>query len=141
MSDKFAEYYLNKQDRIEELSEYVHINFKLIHTKMISEMRRKLEITPDMSNSDGYVSLTVSLYGRMFNELVYGLAGVSQSTKTPVNQIVPDTTLKILLDMWEGKNPLNGRMRSDVKDDIEGFKKYYLDHIDELRECKEALPK
>ena len=141
MRDKFAEYYQNNEERINELSEYVHLNFKLIHTKMISEMRRKLDITPDMNNSVGYVSLMLSLYGRMVNELVYGLAGISQSTKTPVNQIIPETTLKILLDMWEGKNPLNGRIRTDIKEDLEGFKKYYLENIDELRECDEALPK
>lgn len=140
MTDKFAEYY-NSPEKIEELSQYVHENFKLIHTKMISEMRRKLNITPDMQNFDGYVSLMVSLSGRMFNEMVYSLAGISQSTRTNVSEIIPDMTLKILLDLWEGKNFLDGRMRSDVKEDLEGFKKYYLDNIDALRSIEEALPK
>lgn len=140
MTDKFAKYY-NTEERIQELSEYVHQNFKLIMTKMISEMRRKLDITPDMTNSDGYISLMVSLQGRMFNEMVYSLSGVSQSTKMKVRDIVPNTTLKIFLDLWEDKNPLNGRMRTDVKEDLEGFKKYYLENIDELRENKESLPK
>lgn len=138
--DKFAKYY-NDEKRIKELSEYVHLNFKLIQTKMISEMRRKLHITPDMQNSDGYVSLMVSLYGRMFNEMVYSLSGISQSTNTKVSEIIPETTLKIFLDLWEGKNPLNGRIRTDVKEDIDGFKKYYLENIDALRDIKEALPK
>lgn len=139
MVDKFAEYHSN-EEKIRELSEYVHQNFKLIHTKMASEMRRKLDITLDMNNVDGYVSLMVSLYGRMFNELVYGLAGISQATKTPVDKIIPDLTLKVFLDLYEGKNPLQGRLRTDVKEDLEGFKKYYLDNIDQLREAKEALP-
>jgi|ERR1700679_812596 len=138
--DKFAEFY-NDENKIEELSEYVHINFKLIHTKMLSEMRRKLELTPDMQNSDGYVSLMVSLYGKMFNEMVYSLAGISQATNTKVSDIIPATTLKVFLDLWEGKNPLEGRMRTDVKDDLEGFKKYYLENIDSLRQVSEALPK
>ena len=138
--DKFAEYY-NNPEKIEELSLYVHENFKLIQTKMISEMRRKLDINPDMENSEGYVSLMVSLYGRMFNEMVDGLAGVCQSTKMNASEIIPQTTLKLFLDLWEGKNPLNGRMRTDVKEDLEGFKKYYLSNINELRQHKQALPK
>lgn len=60
MKDKFKDYY-NSEERIKELSEYVHLNFKLIHTKMVSEMRRKLDITPDLSNTDGYASLLISL--------------------------------------------------------------------------------
>jgi hypothetical protein len=140
VKDKFVDYYSNEK-KIREFSEYVHVNFKLIHTKMLSEMRRKLDITADLTNSDGYLSLMVSLYGRMFNELVYGLAGISQTTKAPVHEIIPKATLKILLDLYEGKNPLEGRIRTDVKEDLEGFKKYYLENIDELRKEKEALPK
>jgi hypothetical protein len=137
--DKFAKYYSDEK-KIKELSQYVHENFKLIHTKMISELRRKLDIIPDMQNPDGYVSLMVSLYGRMFNELIYGLAGISQATNKKASEIIPQTTLKVFLDLYEGKNPLNGRMRTDVKEDLEGFKKYYLENIDALREVKEALP-
>lgn len=140
MEDKFAKYQ-NSPEKIKEMSEYVHINFKLIQTKMISEMRRKLDITPDMSNSDGYVSLMVSLYGRMFNEMVYSLAGISQSTNVKISDIIPQDTLKVFLNLYEGKNPLNGRIRTDVKEDLDGFKRYYLENIDELRACKEALPK
>jgi len=140
MTDKFAEYY-GKEYRMRELSEYVHLNFKLIHTKMISELRRKLDVTPDMNNSDGYVSLMVSLYGRMFNELVYGLSGISQSTGVSVSEIIPQSTIKVFLDLYEGKNPLNGRLRTDVKEDLEEFKKYYIENIDQLRNVKEALPK
>jgi len=138
--DKFAEYYKDVEKQ-KELSEYVHVNFKLIHTKMISELRRMLDLTPDLTNPDGYVSLMVSLYGRMFNEMVYGLAGISQSTKTKVAQIIPQNTVDILLDLLQDKNPLNGRIRSDIKEDLEGFKKYYLENIDMLREITEALPK
>lgn len=140
MSDKFADYY-NNEEKIKELSEYVHLNFKLIQTKMISEMRRKLDISPDMQNSEGYVSLMVSLYGRMFNEMVYSLSGICQATKMNVSDVVPLTTLKVFLDLWEGKNPLEGRIRTDVKEDLEGFKKYYLGNIDDLRKEVEALPK
>jgi hypothetical protein len=140
MSDKFKEYY-NTDEKIQELSEYVHLNFKLIHTKMISEMRRKLHLTPDKENSDGYLSMMVSLYGRMFNELVYGLAGISQATETKVSEIIPKNTLKVFLDLYEDKNPLEGRIRTDVKEDLEGFKKYYLENIDQLRAIDECLPK
>lgn len=141
MTDKFAEYYQDKPEKIQELSEYVHLNFKLIQTKMISEMRRKLDISPDLHNIDGYTSLMVSLYGRMFNEMVYGLCGICQSTKVKAGDILSEATLKILLDLLEGKNPLNGRLRSDVKIDLDGFKKFYSDNIDDLRENFEALPK
>ncbi len=140
MKDKFSEYY-NSEEKIKELSEYVHLNFKLIHTKMVSEMRRKLDIHPDLENSDGYVSLMVSLYGRMFNEMVYGLVGISQSQNVKVSEIIPHTTIKVFLDLYEGKNPLHGRLRTDVQEDLEGFKKYYLENIEQLREEKEALPK
>jgi hypothetical protein len=141
MTDKFAEYYNADPKRIDELSEYVHLNFKLIHTKMISEMRRKLDIQPDMKNSEGYLSLMVSLYGRMFNEMVYSLCGLCQSCNMKASEIIPESTLKIFLDLWEGKNALQGRMRTDVKEDLEGFKKYYLNNIEELRAHEEALPK
>jgi hypothetical protein len=138
--DKFANYYRDEK-KIQELSRYVHENFKLIQTKMISEMRRKLDITPNMNNQDGYVSLMVSLYGRMFNEMVYSLAGISQSTNSKVSDIIPQMTLKVLLDLYEGKNVLEGRIRTDVKEDLEGFKKYYLENIEDLRKVEEALPK
>lgn len=50
-------------------------------------------------------------------------------------------TIKVLLNLYEGKNPLEGRIRTDIKEDLDGFKKYYLENIDELRQSKEALPK
>ncbi len=138
--DKFEKYYCD-ETKMKELSQYVHQNFLLIHTKMVSELRKKLDITPDMQNSDGYVSLIVSLYGRMFNELIYGLAGIAGTTGTKVSDIIPEITFKIFLDLYAGKIPLNGRMRKDVKEDLEGFRKYCLENIDALREVKEALPK
>jgi hypothetical protein len=138
--DKFKKYYSDEK-KLQELAEYVHLNSKLIHTKMISEMRRKLDITADMTNSDGYMSLLVSLFGRIFVEMVYSLCGICQSSDLKASEIIPKSTLKILLDLYEGKNPLNGRLRTDVKEDLEGFKKYYLENIDALREIKECLPK
>ena len=138
--DKLAEYY-NNDEKIQELSEYVHLNFKLIMTKMISEMRRKLDISPDMSNLDGYVSLMLTLHGRMFNEMVYSLAGVTQSTNAETSEIIPTLTLKILLNLYEGKNYLDGRTRTDVKEDLEYFKKYYIENVEDLRKNKDALPK
>lgn len=138
--DKFAHYYKSKE-RQAELSQYVHENFKLIQTKMISEMRRKLDIDPDMSNKDGYVSLMVSLYGRMFNEMVYSMVGICQATRTKASDIVPIATLQVFLDLLDGENPLHGRIRSDVKEDLEGFKRYYAECIDSLRSVIEALPK
>lgn len=138
--DKFAAYY-NSEERIQELSEYVHQNFKLISTKMISEMRRMLDIEPNLTNSDGYVSLMVSLQGRMFNEMVYSIAGHCQYMGMSFTQIIPKTTIDILLNLIEGKNPLGGEPRTDVKHDLEGFKEYYKSQIDKLREVVEALPK
>ena len=140
MNDKFTAYY-NNDKRIQELSEYVHENFKLIQVKMISEMRRKLDISPNMNNQDGYVSLMVSLYGRMFNEMVYGLAGICQSTNVKASDLIPETTIKIFIDLYEGKNFLNGNERTDIKEDLQSFKSYYLQHIEKLREVKEALPR
>jgi hypothetical protein len=141
MEDKFAKYYLNNPERIKELSHYVHLNFQLIHTKMISEMRRKLDISADLQNSDGFVSLILSLHGRIFNEMVYSLSSICQSTKMKASDIIPKETVEIFLNLLEGKNPLNGGPRSDVKYDLEGVKKYYAENIDELRGNIEALPK
>lgn len=138
--DKFADYY-NTEERIQELSQYVHENMKVISTKMISEMRRKLDITPEMQNTDGYVSLLVSLQGRMFNELVYGLSAICQNLNMKVHEIVPIQTLNILLKLLKDENPLNGLPRNDVKSDPEWVKKYYEPVIEELRSIVEALPK
>lgn len=140
MTDKFAEYY-SSDEKIDELSEYVHQNYKLICTKMISEMRRNLCIKPDLENSEGYVSLQVSLMGRLFNEMIYSLAGTCQSFDLKLTDIVPANTFMILFDLLEEKNPLNGSIRKDVKIDLEGFKKYYTQNIDQLRSITEALPK
>ncbi len=140
MKDKFAEYY-STEERVKELSQYVHENFKIIQTKMISEMRRKLDIAPDYQNRDGYVSLMVSLYGRMFNEMVYGLAGFCNNPGIDGTQIISIHTIDILITLLKGESPLNGKIRTDVKNNPEAFKKMYLDCIEELREVKEGLPK
>jgi len=140
MTDKFAEYYSSKE-RQEELSQYVHENFKIIQSKMISEIRRKLDITPDMENTDGYVSLMVSLHGRMFNEMVYSLCGMCQSTRTKATEIIPIQTIDVLICILNDVNPLKGEIRSDVRNEPDKFKKLYLECINELREIKEGLPK
>lgn len=140
MVDKFAEYY-SDEEKIADLSQYVHENFKIIHTKMISEMRRKLDITRDMENTEGYVSLMVSLHGRMFNEMVYCLAGYCQSLKLLASEIIPTSTLDILISLLRGINPLAGEIRNDVRNEPDNFKKLYLECVDELREIVEGLPK
>jgi hypothetical protein len=140
MTDKFAAYQSTEEAQ-REVSEYVHANFKLIMTKMASEMRRKLNMTADMQNSDGYLSLMVSLQGRMFNEMVYSLAGYCQSLKMKADQILPPATIVMFLNMLKGENPLKGLPRHDVKNDLAGFQKYYLEEIDNLRMNYEALPK
>lgn len=139
-NDKFAKYY-SSEERQEELSQYVHENFKLIMTKMASEMRRKLNITPDLSNSDGYVSLYLSLQGRLFNEMVYSMCGSLQGFKMTLAEVLPPATIIMILDLIAGKNPLNGMPRTDVADDLKGFQKYYLEQIDELRKNLDSLPK
>lgn len=139
--DKFAQYY-NTPERIQELSDYVHLNFHLIQTKMVSEMRRKLDITPDLQNKDGYVSLLVTLYARIFNELTYGLAGMCQAFNMKITDILPPDTILILFEMIEGKNPLNGKIRTDLDHISQSSKnEYYLKHIEELRKVIKALPK
>ncbi len=138
--DKFEAYY-NSEEKIQELSQYVHENVKLIHTKMLSEMRKKLDITPDPLNSDGYISLMVSLYGRMFNELVYGLAGISQFSGVAASEIISPSTITIFRNLMNGENHLKGLLRTDVEDDIDGFRKFYLENINDLRKYIGALPK
>lgn len=140
MTDKFAEYY-SSDEKIQELSEYVHQNFKLIMVKMTSEMRRKLDMSPDLKNSNGYFSLIASLQGRMFNEMVYSLCGLCQSVKLNFEDIIPALTIDILLRLMKNENPMNGMIRNDVKEDLEEFKKYYLKEIDDLRKNKNSLPK
>lgn len=141
MGDKFLEYYQNDEKRIQKLSEYVHLNFKMIMTKMQSEMRRKLDIAPSHDNDEGYWSLMMTLQGRLFNEMVYSMSGACQTTNLNIYEIVPKSTLLILLDLMKGINPLNGSIRTDVKEDKEAFNEYYLSQIDELRNNLEALPK
>ena len=138
--DKFVAYY-NSPEKIEELSQYVHENFKLISTKMISEMRRKLDINPSMDNSDGYVSLMLSLQGRLFNEMVYSIAGACQSTGCKFVEMIPPITIEILFTLIKGENPLNGKMRTDITEDLTGFKVYYQSQIEYLRSVIAALPK
>lgn len=140
MKDKFAEYY-NTDVRIDELSEYVHQNMKIIMTKMTSEMRRKLDITPDLSNSDGYVSLMVSLLGRTLNEQIYSLCGYCQTFDLKASDIIPLMTLRMLVSLLKNKNPLQGLPRDDVKGDKIEFEKMYFECIEELRAVVEALPK
>ena len=140
MKDKFAEYY-NTDERIEELSEYVHQNMKIIGTKMISEMRRKLDLTPDLTNSDGYVSLMVSLLGRMLNEEIYSLCGYCQTFNLQVSDIIPIQTLRMLVSLLQNKNPLKGLPRDDIKENKAEFEKMYFECIEELRSVVEALPK
>ena len=138
--NKFMEYY-SSPEKTQELSEYVHMNLNLIYTKMLSEMRIKLDIKPDMKNSDGYVSLMISLCGFMFGEMLYNLAGISQATDMKFSNIISKTTINFLLDLLVGNNPLNGNIRTDVKEDLEGFKKYYFENIEEIRKNIDALPK
>ena len=139
--DKFSNHY-NTDEKINELSVYVHKNFHLIQTKMLSEMRRHLDIKPDIENSEGYISLMVSLYGRMLNEIIYGLAGICQSFEIKPQDIVPLETFKILLQLMEGKNPLNGNPRSDIREISKKEREsYYLDSVEELRSFIDALPK
>ena len=138
--DKFAAYY-NSPEMIQELSQYVHENFKLISTKMISELRQKLGIAPSMDNSEGYVSLMLSLQGRLFNEMVYSSAGICQSTGCKFVEMIPPLTIEILFQLIKGENPLNGKIRTDVKDDLKGFQDYYQSQIEDLRKAIAALPK
>lgn len=140
MTDKFKEYYSN-EDRIVDFSEYVHLNMKLIMTKMVSEMRRKLDISPDMQNSEGYVSLMVSLYGRIFNEVVYSTCGLCESAKINLTQMLPPLTLSMILDLMMGVNPLNGKLRDDIPNDLPKFQRFYEKNIRTLRQAIEALPK
>jgi len=141
MTDKFAEY-CSSPEKIKELSDYVHLNFHLIQTKMVSEMRRKLDITPDLENTDGYGSLCISLYGRMFNELVYGLAGMCQTFNIKGHEVIPIMTAEILFMLLKGENPLGGKMRTDLQHISKEEKEaYYLANIEKIRAVREALPK
>lgn len=138
--DKFQKYY-SQEEKIREMSEYVHLNFRLIMTKMTSEMRTKLDIKPDYENSEGYMSLMASLQGRLMNEMVYSMAGLCQSLNMSLLEILPPTTLIMILELMKGINPLHGVIRKDGIVNIETFNKYYLENIKELRENIEALPK
>ena len=137
--DKFTKYYSDPK-KVEEMSEYVHLNFRLIMTKMVSEMRRKLDIAPDQKNTDGYMSLMASLQGRLMNEMVYSMAGLCQHLNMKLTDILPPMTLIWILEMMKGVNPLNGALRQEVVD-LDTFNRYYMENIEELRKDVEALPK
>lgn len=137
--NKFHKYY-DTSEKIKEISLYVHNNFKLIMTKMLSEMRRKLDIESEISNEEGYLDLAVSLQGRLFNEMVYSLAGVCQYSDLNFKDIIPKQTILILLDLMNGKNYLEGNQREDVPKDLKGFFEYYQKEVEDLRKVLEALP-
>lgn len=139
MKDKFTDYY-STPEKIEELSEYVHLNFRLIAVKMQSEMRRKLDIEPNLENRDGYVSLMVTLHGRLFNEMVYALCGLCQSFEMKFTDIIPENTVRILLELMANENPLKGKHREGMISE-EAFNEYYLKEVNDLRKNFEALPK
>lgn len=139
MKDKFTSYYSNEK-RIEELSDYVHLNFRLIMTKMQSEMRRKLDIEPNKTNEGGYYSLMCSLQGRLFNEMVYSLCGICQGLDMKFTDVIPENTVRILLELMANENPLKGKHREGMVSQ-EAFNQYYLKEIDDLRKNLEALPK
>lgn len=139
MTDKFLEYY-STPEKIAEMSEYVHLNYKLIATKMLSEMRRKLDINPSKTNEEGYTSLMYSLHGRLFNEMVYAFCGLCQAADMRFDEIIPRQTLLLLLDLLQGINPLNGKLNENVTP-LDKFKTYYLKEIDAIRDHIEALPK
>jgi hypothetical protein len=106
---------------------------------MLSEMRRKLDIKADRENAEGYVSLMVSIQGRLFNEMIYALDGTCQSISLDARQVIPPATQRMILQLLNGENPLNGEIRTDVVSKEE-FYKYYLENINALRDNKEALP-
>ena len=99
---------------------------------MISEMRRKLDIAPSQTNEEGYTSLMVTLQGIFFNEMVYALAATCQAFQMKLQEIIPPTTLLMLLNLMKGENPMGGKLREDVEDQ-ETFNAYYLQEIDVLR--------
>jgi hypothetical protein len=137
--DKFTKYYSDPK-KVEEMSDYVHLNFRLIMTKMVSEMRRKLDVKPDKENSEGYMSLLASLQARLMNEMVYSMAGLCQTLNMKLTDILPPMTLIWILEMMKGVNPLNDALRQDGVD-LDTFNKYYLENIEQLRKDVEALPK
>jgi hypothetical protein len=137
MKDKFKERY-SQDHQVKELAQYVHENFKLIIAKMASEMAKKLDIKGDRQNSEGYVSMVITIQGALFNEMVVSLCSTCQALNLEAFEIVPAYTVQILADLLEGNNPLHGGERTDVVNDIEGFRKYYDTHIQRLRESAEA---
>jgi hypothetical protein len=109
--NKFEEYFSN-EEKIKEFIEYVHENFKFIYSKMISEMSHKLDIAQDVENSHLYVSLIRCLFNQMFDEFVCVLVSISESTKTPLSEMITkhikllidlEKNIKLLLDI-EGKS-------------------------------------
>lgn len=139
MKDKFAEYFKHRQ---EDLSEYVHMNHRLIITKMLSEMRRKLEIEPDLQNKDGYVSLMVSLQVRLLNECIYALVGYCEAFKLKFTDIIPITTIELLFRLIEGKTTVNAdTLHLLPKIPKEKMEEYYLSNIEDLRKVIQELPK
>ncbi|SRR6266851_1203413 len=141
MINKFEEYYKDNDERSKQFSMYVHMNFRLILTKMLSEMRRKLDIVPDLESTEGYISLMVTLQVRLFNEMIYSLCETFQSTHIKAKLVIPEMTIKLFNDLLEDKIYLI-QEDSEVRFiDQDTFNKYYLENIDQLRKNQYYLPK
>jgi hypothetical protein len=103
------EEYYSTQEKASELTQYIHENYKLIMTKMLSEMRRKLDID---TGTNEYYTLMVGLMSRFFHEITMAMAGVCQSVGVQGSDFIHPDSLKIFLDVYEGKDVLNGRIIS-----------------------------
>lgn len=137
--NKFEEYMKNNE---ENLSKYVHFNVKLIATKMISEMSRKLDVYTTPHEQEDFFSLMISLHGRMFNEIIYALSGFSENFNLKFYEIISPLTLKLLFSlMKEEKIDLNEIKDTQLSVNSQEFKDFYEKNIEEITSFKEALPK
>lgn len=117
---------------------YTHQNFKLIVVKIVSEMRRKLDITPDIHNRS-YVTLQIEILMALFQESFMELCGILQTFNVQSSQITDKDFMIMLKTFVNGKNPFAGIPRESI-DEFEDFHKFYNEHVNALRENEDALP-
>lgn len=146
MTNKFTEYY-STEEKIAEMSEYVHFNYKMIMTKMQSETRRKLDIAPSGNNDEGYYDLMLSLSARMFNEMVYSACGICKSCDMKITDLLPPHTLILLLKLLKNEDAslseefINWAAKCGTAEEKHKFEEFYVKEIEEIRSNLEALPK
>jgi hypothetical protein len=106
MKDKFAEYYSTPEHN-KELYTFIHERIFIAIQLISEEISKKLDIKDKTSNSDGFVSLQMSIVVGMFIQSVQALCGSCKALQINGKDVVPKDALEALINLSQGKNLLD----------------------------------